>query len=283
MRIATVFVRTGVQSFADAEAHVNALFEAYLPTVQRDIVVVDNLLPAGVHEREATRVVVGGDNSAREFSGFAAGLGYLEGRLHEYDWINLVTSAFNTLYTNYLQRFTTAVLDAAAGRGVCLGHLDYYNDPVHVCGYPSQHWMRTSFVMLPPGELQLLGSVVSVKDGARFFTGIPERPFRDDAPVCDRLKRYIIDWLTGRDIGQGVVWHTTLSLDDQTLPTFQAKTLAILNEHLLGVRLRAQGCIMADISWVAREMRNEGAVRWELPWREQMALCDRHVPEAVVT
>jgi hypothetical protein len=282
MRIATILIRTGVQSFADAEEQVDALFGAQLPAVQRDVVVVDNALPPGEHERDGARVVIGGDNSAREFSGFDVGLRFLAHRLHEYDWINLVTSAFNTLYTDYLQRFTTELLSAAAHRGVCLGHIDYYNDPVRLCGYPSQHWMRTSFVMVPPGELQLLESIVSVRDGTQFFTGLPERPFRDDAPICDRFKRYIVDWLTGQDIGQGVVWHTTLSLDKSRLPTFQAKTLAILNEHLLGVRLRAQGCLLADISWVASELRNGGAVRWGLPWREQMAACGRHVPVPTV-
>lgn len=282
MRIATIFVRTGTQAFADAEAQVDALFAAQLPSVERDVVVVDNLLGAGVHERGEARVVIGGDNSAREFSAFDAGLRHLAERLHHYDWVNLVTSAFNTLYTDYLRKFTPPLLGAAAGRGVCLGHVDYYNEPVRVCGYPSQHWLRTSFIMLPPAELQLLGSLVSVRDATVFFTGQPQQPFRDDAPLCERYRRYITDWLTGRDIGQGVTWHSTLHLDEATLPTFQAKALAILNEHLLGVRLRAQGCVVADISWAAQEVAGGSAVRWDLPWREQLALYGRHVPAADV-
>jgi hypothetical protein len=278
MRIATILVRTGVQAFADAEAQVDALFSRQLPSAQRDVVLVDNALPPGVHESAGSRVVIGGDNSAREFSGFDAGLRHLKARFHEYDWINLVTSAFNTLYTDYLRRFTPEVLEAAAGLGVCLGHIDYYNEPVHVLGFASQHWMRTSFVMLPPGELLLLDSVVSVKDGTSFFTGTAGQPFRDDAPLCDRYRRYIIDWLTGQDIGQGVTWHSTMSLDESMLPTFQSKTLAILNEHLFGIRLRAQGCLVADISWVASELAAGGRVRWGLPWQDQMSACGRHVP-----
>lgn len=280
MRIATILVRTGTQAFASAEDDLDALFAAQLPSVQRDVVVVDNLLPPGEHERLPKRVVIGGDNSVREFSGFDAGLRYLDDRLHEYDWVNLVTSAFNTLYTGYLQRFDETVLEAALGRGVCLGHVDCYNNPIRVYGYPSQHWMRTSFIMLPPAEVQLLGSVVSVRDGRPLFSGFPERPFRDDAPLCEQLKSYIIDWLTGRDIGQGVIWHTTLSLDNETLPTFEAKTLAILNEHLLGVRLRAQGCVIADVTWATSELQRQGRVPWDLPWREQFAACDRAVPVA---
>lgn len=280
MRIATIFVRTGTESFPTAEADVDALFAAQLPGVQREVVVVDNLLPPGVHEQQGPRVVVGGDNSSREFSAFDAGLRHIETRLHEFDWINLVTSAFKTLYTDYLAQFETRLLEAVAGRSVCLGHLDCYNEPVRLLGYPSQHWMRTSFVMLPPAELRLLGTVVSVRDRRPFFSGVPERPFLDDAPLSDRLKQYITDWLTGRDIGQGVVWHSKFVLDEQTLPIFEAKTLAILNEHLLGIRLRSQGCVVADISWLALTLQRHGCVRLDLPWREQLAECNRFVTSA---
>lgn len=281
MRIVTIFVRTGTESFPTAEADVAALFAAQFPGVAREVVIVDNLLPPGVHEQQDARTVIGGDNSAREFSAFDAGLRHLQARLHEFDWVNLVTSAFNTLYTDYLARFETRLLEALAGRGVCLGHIDCYNEPVRLLGYPSQHWMRTSFIMLPPAELRLLGTVVSVREGRRFFSGVPERPFLDDAPLSARLQTYIIDWLTGRDIGQGVTWHSKFVLDAQTLPSFEAKTLAILNEHLLGIRLRAQGCVVADVSWAALTLQRHGRVALDLPWREQLAECQRIVPPAM--
>lgn len=278
MRIATIFARAGTEAFPFAEAEADALFAARLPGVEREVVVVDNLLAPGVHESSGARTVIGGDNSAWEFSAFDAGLRHLGDRLATFQWVNLVTSAFNTLYTDYLQRFDAAVLDAARGRGVALGHIDYYNRPIRLCGYPSQHWTRTSFVMIPPAELQILGTLVSVRDRARFFTGDPGQPFRDDAPISGAMRQYITDWLTGHDIGQGTVWHRRLALDETTLPSFEAKTLAILNEHLLGIRLRTQGTVTADVSWAAGELGRLGQVPWGTPWRQQMVACGRIVP-----
>lgn len=279
-RILSVLVRAGVERYPSAEADLSTLFARQLPNVSRQTIIIDNLLPAGVHEQGPERVLIGGDNEFWEFSGFDVAIRHAGASLFEYDWVHLATSAFGELYTAYLEHFTGPVLEVARDRGVCLGHIDYYNEAVRVCGYPSQHWIRTSFLMLPPHELALLGSVVSLRDTYRLFSGDVGEPFRNDAPISDRLKRYIIDWLTGRDIGHNVTWHSKLGLDGDMLPMFEAKALAILNEHMLGIRLRSRGCVLADVTWVASELRARREVRWDLPWRDQMASTGRHVPEA---
>ncbi len=275
MRVLSILVRAGTASFPTAEADLKTLFDTQLPNARRDVVVVDNLLSPGEHERGPGRVVIGGDNGAREFSAFDAGVRYVGKVLHDYDWVQLGTSAFQALYSDYLRRFDEPVLRAVETRAVCLGHIDCYNEPVRVHGYPSQHWVRTAFMMLPPSEVRLLGSLVSVRDRERLFTGCPEQPFRDDAPLCERYRRYIIDWLTGSDIGQGVVWHSRIPLEEDTLRAFEDKALAILNEHLLGIRLRAQGTVIADVTWLSSEVRGGVGVDWQTPWREQLAHRDR--------
>jgi hypothetical protein len=84
--------------------------------------------------------------------------------------------------------------------------------------------------------------------------------------------------LTGEDIGQGVTWHTRLSLDESSLPEFEHKAMAILNEHLLGVRLRAAGCRVIDVTWLSGLLARHDPppVRWETPWWRQLAERDRH-------
>ena len=66
-------------------------------------------------------------------------------------------------------------------------------------------------------------------------------PFRADAPISDAYRRAILGWLTGDGTGQGVEWHSRFRLVESTLPLFESKTMAIMNEQLLTNRLRAQG------------------------------------------
>ena len=83
-------------------------------------------------------------------------------------------------------------------------------------------------------------------DGTAFFSGDPANPFRVDAPLDDEYRANILGWLVGEGTGQGVVWHSRFDLDQSALALFEAKTLAILNEHALTIRLRAQGCATVD-------------------------------------
>jgi hypothetical protein len=275
MRILSVFVQTGTTAYPQAEAALDDLFAAQLPGSDRDVVVVDNALPSGICERHRRRTVIGGDNSVSEWSAIDAALRHVGTRLHEYDLVNIVTAAFQQLYVAYLERFTPVVLRAIAGQRVCLGHIDCYNDEIGVLTYRSQHWLRTSFIVLPPGEMSLLGSVVSVRHREPWFSGQSDAPFAANAPISPNYRKYILDWLLGEDIGQGVRWHKALSLDGDGLAVFERKTLAILNEHLLGIRLRAAGCRIIDVTWLSSVLAAGQTPDWTTPWWEQLAGRDR--------
>ena len=149
--------------------------------------------------------------------------------------------------------------------------------PESVIDEQSQHWARSCFFMLPPAEVRQLKTLVSLADRAALFSGRPEAPFRVDAPLSATYRRYITDWLTGADIGQGVEWHSSFALTEATLPAFERKTLCILNEHQLAVRLRAGGCRLVDVTWLSSQLSRggPGSVAWHTPWDEQLAGRDR--------
>jgi hypothetical protein len=229
-----------------------ALFALQMPVVEWDLVVIDNTLPE--HHEEVlghSGVLIGGSNAQWEFSSWDSAIASVGRRLADYDFIHLATSAFRTLYTRYLDRFAPEMLGLLLRRGAALGHVDYFNEPVMIFGRQSQGWLRTSFLLLPPSELKLLGSLVSVGGGTALFSGDPAAPFRDGAPLSENYRRYLLGWLTGEGTGQGVQWHSRFVLSNDTLPWFQSKVVAILNEHLLSIRLRAQGCAMVDATWLA--------------------------------
>jgi hypothetical protein len=272
VRILTILARFGTKRYPRAEQEIDEIFRQQLSSIDRTVVVVDNALSEGFREARGSRSLIGGDNSAREFSAFDRAVEFVGPEIWHFDFVHFATSAFNTLYVRYLERFDAALLGAASGRPLCVGHIDCYNEPVTILGIETQHWIRTCFFFLRPLEVKMLGSLTTLSDRALFFGGSHETPFHSAAPISPRYRDYIMEWLTGGDIGQGVEWHSAISLTAGTLTTFEHKALSIMNEQLLGVRLRAMGCRLADVTWLATVLaRGEAShIPWNIGWREQL-------------
>jgi hypothetical protein len=275
--VLTILVRFGTASYPRAEEQIEEIFRRQMPEIQRSLVVVDNALPPDFTEPGETRVVIGGDNTGREFSAFDRAMEYVGATIRQYDLVHFATEAFNSLYTDYLARFDASLLNAVAKRSVCVGHIDCYNEPIEILGFHSQHWIRTCFFFLPPTEVRLLGRLTTVHERELFFSRTPGAPFRPDAPISAKYREYITDWLSGRDIGQGVAWHSSFPLSEETLSLFEAKAVAIMNEQLFGVRLRAMGCHLIDVTWLATMLRRTDAssIQWRTAWQERLANRDR--------
>ena len=274
-RVLTILARYGIDAYRRAERDIEVFFNRQLPAIDRTTIVVDNALPRSYAEERPTGFLLGGDNSAREFSAFDRAVDFVGSSIWSYDLVHFATSAFNTLYVAYLDRFDQGMLDAVAGRPVALGHIDCYNEPIEVLAFRSQHWMRSCFLFVPPSEVKALGRFATIGDGTRFFSGNHEEPFLFDAPLCSKYRRYITTWLTGGDIGQGVEWHSSMPLSRESLPAFEQKAVSILNEQLLSIRLRAMGCRLIDVTWLST-LRRRGAadIPWTASWREQLANRD---------
>lgn len=257
MRIVSLLARHGVDKYTAALTDLRALFRETLPSVDHSIVVADNALPPEFDESGDDGVrIIGAGNDAWEFSAWDSAVSRLGGDLDDFDFVHLATSAFFQLYTRYLHRFSIEMLESMRGRGVAIGHIDYYGTPVSLQGFGGQSWLRSSYVFLPPAELRLLGSLVSVRDEALFFSEDPQQPFLDAAPVSLNYRKFILDWLTGPGTGQGTEWHSRFELSARTLPYFKNKAMAIFNEQMLSRRLRAQGCETVDATWLAGAVKD---------------------------
>jgi hypothetical protein len=276
MRIVTILVRHGEAKYTDAERQLNSIFERQLPGVDRSTVIVDNALSAHFREDREKATVIGGDNWAWEFSAWNRALEWLGDDIWSYNLVHLATSAFHTLYTKYLYRFSQSMLEAIATRPVCLGHIDCYNDAVSIGAFTSQHWLRTSFLFIPPVEIKILKDLVSLKNPEAWFGDGPNQVFPTNAKISQNYQQYVLDWLRGSDIGQGSIWHSKLALDAESWPAFKSKAVAIFNEHLLAIRLRAQGTRLIDAVWLSSTLNSCGpdSVDWNMSWRKQLAERD---------
>ncbi len=278
-RVVTLLARHGTAKYRDAVPDIRALFAQQMPEFGHETVVIDNALDRDHVEQFGPGVtLIGGDNAAWEFSAWDCGIAHLGPRFDEYDWVHLATSAFRQLYTRYIDRFDADMLGLLAGRAAAVGHIDYFNEPVAFAGRSLQSWLRSSFVLLPPTELRLLGSLNSVTDRSRLFSGDPAAPFRAAAPLSAAYQGNILGWLTGEGTGQGTEWHSRFALSEQTLRFFEDKTVAVLNEQMLTSRLRVQGCNIVDATWLAtRAGQSFPAVRplGVIPdWRVQVTSRD---------
>jgi hypothetical protein len=277
LRILTILARYGTEQYRDAVDQIGEWFDKFLPGAIRTVIIVDTALPPITTVAKRGFTLLGADNTSREFSAFDRGMAFARADLWNFDVIHFATSAFNTLYVGYLERFDAELIREMMEKPASVGHIDCYNEPVEIFGCQTQHWIRSCFFFMPPAEAKALGSFVSVDAAERFFSGDPAAPFRADAPLSARYQRYIFDWLTGGDIGQNTTWHSAFGLTADSLPAFEQKALSIMNEQLLGVRLRAQGCSLIDVTWLATMMGSGrlSAKWWKTQWHEQLAGRDR--------
>lgn len=254
LRVLTLVARHGIAKYQGAVRDLQGLVQRTLPEADHELLVADNALAVGeAHTEEGIRVI-GASNEAWEFSAWDSAIASVGDRMESFDFVHLTTSAFRQLYVKYLDRFDARMLGLACGRAAAVGHVDYYGQPEALLGMGCQAWLRTSYVFIPPAELRMLGSLVSVSEARHaslFFGDDPAAPFLANAPVSAGYRESVTNWLTGAGTGQGTEWHSRFALNADTLPFFRRKVLAIFNEQMLSNRLRAQGCAIVDATWLA--------------------------------
>jgi hypothetical protein len=275
MRVLILFVRHGEERYRNALDELAELYDRRAPELMRSTIVIDNALPASLSkEIGPDSALLGGDNTSWEFSGWQRAICELGNVIKKFDVVHLVTSAFRTLYTDYLERFSTQIAELAAERPIAVGHIDYYPHPVRVGPFVSRHWIRSSFWLINPYELLRLRTLVSLENAADLFSAQAGWPFAETAQLSYGYQRLIYNWLTTREgTGQGTTWHSRFELNDMTQTLFQNKTAAIVNEHLLSIRLRAQGTHLLDLTYLAEMIDAGRPIPTPYPhWRAQMKM-----------
>jgi hypothetical protein len=276
MRVLVLLVRYGTEKYRDALDDLEGVYRKQAPELARQTVIVDNAMPADFSEAIGSdRMLIGGDDRDREFSGWQRAIDTLGSKLKSFDAVHLVSAAFQMLYTDYVDRFSARIVEFVARRPVCAGHIDYYPYPIRFGFYVSRHWLRTSFWLINPSELMRLGSVVSIRDKQGLFSGEGNWAFKQGGPLSAGYQQLIHDWLTSEQgTGQGTSWHSRLDLGvEGNRALFEEKAIAIMNEHVLSMRLRAQGTMVVDMTYLARIAESGAPLPNHIPgWREQIKL-----------
>lgn len=256
LRVLTLLVRHGTEKYPTAWQDLRAMFARQMPDVAHSMLVIDNSLPVG-HGADLDSGVelIGASNEDWEFSAWDCGIKHTAAKLHHYDLVHLATSAFAASESDHLKLIDDGSLRSLLGLQGALGCIDARREAFSVFGVRSQAWLRSSFILMNPRQLSSLGSLVSVGRDAPIFSGNPRQPFRDDAPISQAYQQFLRHWLTGDRAGKEVIWHSRFDLTPETLPFFEKKARAILNELMLSNRLLANGCALVDMTWLAQRVR----------------------------
>lgn len=271
MRILTLLARNGTEKYRDVDLKILKHLEESLGGVDREFVIVDTAMDPTVVETRADGVtLLGSSNEHWEFGAWARALDYFSPRLMEFDYIHFVTSAFYFGYVDFHHFVSREMLELYRDRAVALGHIEVYNEPVTFGPVRFQSWLRSSYMFIPPAEIVMLGELATVKSGKGVFSGDPTVPFVPGGDVSPSYAHNLTSWLTGEGTGQGVEWHSRFVLDVESLPFFEAKAKAIINEMSLSNRLKAQGCALVDMTWLHRKIES-GFVPANVPsWHAQL-------------
>lgn len=251
MKILCLFVRHGSVQHAEALARLDQWYRDHGLLGNRTLWIIDNALPPGLDPQSpaAGVEVRPGDNRAWEFSAWERALREAGQAGASYDVVHFVTSAFNTLYTEYLRHFRPEMLPAVAANPLCLGHIDGYAAPVVLAGESSANWIRTCFFFLAWRHAVELAPWARFDSAAVVFADETTTVMRAEAPLSADYQQHIRTWLEGTEVG-GHAWHSPIGAGRDEVRRFQAKTLAILNEHSLALTLRRRGLALADFCWL---------------------------------
>lgn len=251
MKILCLFVRHGTERYPEALTVLDEWYRRHGLLEQRTLWIIDNAWTEARHPEETTAgaTIRPGNNAAWEFSAWERALRETEKEKTPFDIVHLVTSAFNTLYTEYLNHFHPEMLNYTATRNICLGHIDSYPSPMQLEESLSQSWVRTCFFFLPRTALPKRSQWTTYRDPSRFFLSPESREFRPDAPLSPAYQAHITAWLEGQEMG-GHSWHSPVRHGLEENTRFQSKTIAILNEHRLAITLRQAGIKLADFCWL---------------------------------
>jgi glycosyltransferase involved in cell wall biosynthesis len=268
VRILSLFVRYGDVDYCGAYESLMALYSSKFPDIEIDSVIIDTALPEGTEAHIGLKgLLIGGNNCRREFSAWDQALIRFNHDLHKYDLVHLVTSAFQNEYSGFYDLLCPEMLDyVCIVPHVVLAHIDAYPERVRLFGRGFQTWGCSKFLFMRPVDLKMLGGVAAPFSSEEIFSFDGKNPFCNNAPLSENYIGFLQDWITGDGLPHGK-WHSVFNYQKDTVSRFNAKALAILDEHSLSMRIRESGARIVDFTyWYA----NQNKI-WDMPLPDELS------------
>jgi hypothetical protein len=204
------------------------------------------------------RYCVGGDNSAQEFTGWDFGWRQATEILGTGFDIVLVTNdaLLNSKDINQLSVVDDQLLHVLVRHGMVAGWVDtfarVYPDPVNTLTAPyrifgdvTRQWLCSCFMLIPLDVFATVFPLTRLTDSSSLYNeDFSQGIFQRDCGLSEGYQDFLITH-------QSRVWMRNgkrgYQINRETFDKFRAKTRSIINEHLLGIRLRKAGCPLLSL------------------------------------
>lgn len=196
-----------------------------------------------------------GDNSAREFSGYEAGVRHLRsGGISPEVWI-LANDRVDAYGLDAVGLLCDRTLEVAASLPCALAQVDGWPVPAPLLGVDVTNWARSNLLVVPEPSLQAIGSLVSI-DGRTFSSLVSEAPPDPRILASPSLALQSLgttwsalaaEWLTGVGKAFRSHWYRAAPLEPSAWSAFRGKVHSIVNEQLLSARLQAGGTPLVSL------------------------------------
>lgn len=223
----------------DTEKYPCALhyFKKYLNGIENaniQIIVVDNKRK-DINRKYEDAIMINGDNSLWEFSGWQKGLKYIYDNKIDYDVVIFANDSFlapaggNTDLSGLINDEAIA----KAKKNAMIGQFVSIDEGITINGIYIYNYARTHCFLLSRQVIEKIKYIPTV-DYDFLNKCISEKPskkyFKKDAPLSKNFQEYIIKHLTKR-------WHSKIDIFENW-DLFRGKILAYLNEMLLTAKVR---------------------------------------------
>jgi hypothetical protein len=248
MKILTLFIKYGDQDYSNSFYSLQKFYKD-IDLENSKIIIVDNAIPAEVRVNIGLNaVLINGDNEYREFSGWNNALALIASEMFDYDLVHFVTSAFENEYNGFYPLITKEMLAfIASDKLKVLCHIDASEHEMWIAGRSFQTWGCSKFIFMSPEMLRRIGSPLSNFGYNDIFTNDYHAPFHDEAPISSVYKNKLLSWLIKSDSNEDK-WPDAFILNEKSFSKFQVKSLAIINEQFLSVRLREAEALLIDVT-----------------------------------
>jgi hypothetical protein len=242
------------------QQHERTALELLIPTLHRvfpgtlvRVTVIDNALDDGSHCRLGPAAErIGGDNRAREFSGWDRGLAWIDGR-HAPSGTAIVVLANDTVVRDdKAGRVTGLPADrtaAAVADGALVGWVEEYPLAVQLFGLEMRQWVDTSFVLAQRRTLATLAPLAAAAVDDQVFADAWPQLFREPSALSENYRRYLRTYFVGdcsaADFSHA--WYAPAPLTESTAAPLKAKLQCLFQQHLLSARARVAGIPLVDI------------------------------------
>ena len=199
------------------------------------VIIVDNSKDMFDEYAYKNVTVLKSNDDLWDFGAWQHGIDYVHQNNLSYDAILFVNESHSAPGHNLLQNICTddSVIKAIHSNDILGAKVNSYCNDVRIKDYIIKDFIRTNCFILSKKMIRELVTIWSVDHSFLDLCISPGKTFpyfKDDAPLCDNLKKGFIYCLT-KD------WHSKFILyNDWDL--FRMKSLALMNEYLLSARVK---------------------------------------------